>query len=163
MAMDATHQTPLAAAAVNDPSNGEIRDTLRSLIQVNQDAAKGFDEAAERLENPEHVATFRRLGAERARFAGELTEVGSRFLDEMPEDSMASKLHRVWINVKDAFTAGDHAILAAAESGEDHAKETYEDALDDALPDGVRKVVLSQYEAIRTAHDTVKAMRDSTG
>ena len=55
----------------------------------------------------------------------------------------------------DAFVAehADVAVIAAAETGEDVAKESYEKALREALPANVRELVQRQYAGIKEAHD----------
>jgi uncharacterized protein (TIGR02284 family) len=55
-----------------------------------------------------------------------------------------------------------HPVLAAAESGEDHAVSEYEDALAMDLPSQVRELVARQAVEVRAAHDVVKAMRDKS-
>jgi uncharacterized protein (TIGR02284 family) len=54
-----------------------------------------------------------------------------------------------------------HAVLAVAESGEDHAVAEFEKALgNDDLPAAWRPVIVAQAEAVRSAHDEVRALRD---
>jgi uncharacterized protein (TIGR02284 family) len=76
--------------------------------------------------------------------------------------STAGALHRGWINIKSAVTGKDEkAVLNECERGEDSAKNTYKDALEDALPSYIADVIRNQYESIKMAHDRVKALRDS--
>lgn len=67
------------------------------------------------------------------------------------------------MTLKDGATGADAgAILAAAETGEDHAVSEYEDALEsDGLTGEAREVVARQAQAVRSAHDKVKALRDT--
>jgi uncharacterized protein (TIGR02284 family) len=84
--------------------------------------------------------------------------------EKIEEDGSASAaLHRGWMSLKDAISGSDpDGILDAAEQGEDHAKEAYEKALkDDDLAPQARTVVQRQYDDIKSAHDRVKALRDS--
>ncbi len=163
MAAERTEQSLLAITPQDETTLEQPRQTLESLIQVNRDAAEGFAAAADRLERADHAATFRSFAAERTRFADELVDAGSRFLaEDAPGDSVASKLHRAWIGVKDVLTSGDHAILAAAEAGEDHAVATYAEALETNLPTDFGGTVRSQYTSVKQAHDTVREMRDKS-
>jgi uncharacterized protein (TIGR02284 family) len=136
-------------------------DIIRGLVEVNRDAQKGFEESAENLEDSDLSDTFRRLGAERASFASELIDAypGTDLVEE--EGSILGALHRAWIGVKDAFTKGDHAILAAAEAGEDHAVKTYEKALEKDLPERFDSIVRRQYTQVKAGHDTVRELRDA--
>ena len=75
---------------------------------------------------------------------------------------MAGAMQRGWLTLKDAVAGDDpKAVLDAAEQGEDHAVSEFKDALDKDLPADVRTVVERQAQAVRAAHDRVKALRDS--
>jgi uncharacterized protein (TIGR02284 family) len=66
------------------------------------------------------------------------------------------------MSMKDALTGSDpHAILAAAERGEDHAVAQYREALNEDLPAPIRTVVSQQATAVKTAHDQVRDLRDA--
>lgn len=100
--------------------------------------------------------------AQRRRFSDELRSAAHSIGHEIEEDGSATgALHRGWIAVKDALTGDDaHAVLAAAETGEDHAVSEYEDALAKGLPAQIKDVVAKQAADVKAAHDAVKAMRD---
>jgi uncharacterized protein (TIGR02284 family) len=75
--------------------------------------------------------------------------------------STAAKVHRVWGELKARLGGGDHALLSAAEQGEDEAKHAYEEALgSEDFPLPLREVLLRQQRHILTVHDRVKALRD---
>ncbi|MEO8647557.1 MAG: PA2169 family four-helix-bundle protein, partial [Acidobacteriota bacterium] len=87
-----------------------------------------------------------------------------RSLGGDPENtgSTLGALHRGWINIKSAVTGkDDEAILNECERGEDAAKAAYKDALTKGLPANVSEVVGTQQSSIISAHDRVKALRDS--
>lgn len=136
-------------------------DIIRDLVEVNRDAQKGFEESADNLEDPGLSETFRRLGAQRASFASELANAYPSTELTEEEGSVLGALHRAWIDVKNAFTEGDHAILAAAEVGEDHAVKTYEKALDSDLPERLEAIVRRQYSEVKAGHDKVRELRDA--
>ena len=77
--------------------------------------------------------------------------------------SVAGAQHRGWIDLKSALGGGDHAILAATKTGEDHAVNEYKKALDESLPAHVREIVERQYQSVKQAHDKVKGMREKLG
>jgi uncharacterized protein (TIGR02284 family) len=65
------------------------------------------------------------------------------------------------MTVKSTMTGQDAAaIFGAAETGEDSARQSYEEALATDLPADVRTMVDRQYLAVREAHDTVRMIRD---
>jgi uncharacterized protein (TIGR02284 family) len=139
---------------------------LEDLIETLEDGREGFKQAAEKLEDDGHseiAAQMMEFSDQRARFSSELRQLASGRGTEIKESgSAAGALHRGWMSLKDALTGDDpHAVLSAAETGEDHAVSEYEDAVEDeALPSEFRDVVRKQAAEVRRAHDTVRALRD---
>lgn len=140
---------------------------LEDLVETLEDGAKGFERAAELLEDGEGAtplaSQFRSFADQRRRFSAELREYAARTGAAIREDGSAGgAIHRAWMEVKDAATGQDaHAILAAAETGEDHAVSEYQDALEhDDLPEDAREIVARQAQSIRDTHTRVKALRD---
>lgn len=148
------------------PLSDNAQTVLRELMETLIDGHKGFTMAAEALEddgNSDLAREMRQFAEQRQRLATELQESASGLVTLSDVDgSTGGDLHRMWMKVKDALTGDDaHAILATAEEGEDHAKETYEDALDEDLPAGLREVVSRQSSEIVKAHDRVRELRDA--
>src|SRR4028118_703636 len=137
--------------------------TLNNLIETCKDGQEGFKQAAEGIQRSDVKSVFYELGQQRAKFAGELQAL-VRELGGDPEttSSTAGALHRGWISIKSAITGQDDAaILNEAERGEDIAKDQYKKALDMSLPSNVSSVLQRQYQGVQTAHDTVKALRNT--
>lgn len=148
------------------PISENSKTVLRDLMETLIDGHKGFSMAAEALEddgNTELAGEMRMFAEQRQRLATELQEAASGLVTLSDVDgSTGGDIHRMWIKVKDALTGDDaHAILTAAEEGEDHAKETYEEALTEDLPVGLRDVVNRQSAEIVKAHDRVRELRDA--
>jgi len=139
----------------------KVISTLNNLIEINRDSQKGYQEAAERIENPQIKEFCFEQSRTRAQFVGDLQQQ-VRSLGGDPENtgSVAAAVHRGWIDLKSALGGGDHAILAASETGEDYAVKEYKKALDETLPAPVRDVIERQWQSIKLAHDKVKGMRD---
>ncbi len=144
-------------------SNDEVISTLNGLIETCKDGQEGFKVAAEGVERSDLKTLFYEFAQQRSQFTGELqTLVQSLGGDPENSGSIAGTLHRGWINIKSAVTGKDEAsILNECERGEDSAKAAYKSALENALPAHVLDTVQTQYTAIQTAHDRVKALRDS--
>ena len=145
--------------------NEQVGTVLEDLIATLEDGCKGFADAAEKLSADGHSDLAQELTAfstERRQFSDELRMAARNLGHDIKEDgSGAGALHRGWIALKDALTGDDaHAVLASAETGEDHAVSEYEEALKADLPSDVREVVARQAMRVRAAHDAVKAMRD---
>ncbi len=144
-------------------SNDEVISTLNGLIETCKDGQEGFKVAAEGVERSDLKTLFYEFAQQRSQFTGELqTLVQSLGGDPENSGSIAGTLHRGWINIKSAVTGKDEAsILNECERGEDSAKAAYKSALENALPAHVLDTVQTQYTSIQTAHDRVKALRDS--
>ena len=144
-------------------TNDDVISTLNNLIETCKDGQDGFKSAAEGIERSDLKTLFYELGQQRSQFAGELQSL-VREMGGDPETtgSVAASLHRGWINIKSVVTGKDEAaILNEAERGEDAAKKAYKDALAETLPANVMTVVQTQSEAVNTAHDKVRNLRDS--
>lgn len=146
--------------SVNTPD--QIIDTLNELIELNRDGQNGFQEAAGKIEDPQVKAFFLEQSLSRAKFIGELqSEVRSMGAEPENTGTIAGALHRSWMDLKSALGGGDHAILAATETGEDHAITQYTKALEETLPAPVRDMAERQLLSAKQAHDKVKVMRDA--
>ncbi|MEP6704189.1 MAG: PA2169 family four-helix-bundle protein [Acidobacteriota bacterium] len=157
MTSDATFDSTTA-------SNSDVISTLNGLIETCKDGQNGFKEAAEGVERSDLKSLFYEFSQQRSQFAGELQSlVQSLGGDPENSGSIAAALHRGWINIKSAVTGKDEsAILNECERGEDSAKNAYKNALEEALPANVMETIQTQYAAVQSAHDRVKALRDST-
>ena len=144
-------------------SNDNVITTLNGLIETCKDGQNGFKEAAEGVEHADLKPLFYEFSQQRSQFVGELQGL-VRELGGDPESSgsIAGALHRGWINIKSAVTGKDEAaILNECERGEDSAKKAYKEALEAALPTNVTATIQTQFAAVQTAHDRIKALRDA--
>jgi len=166
MINDYENTTPTTSDATFDSttaSNDDVISTLNGLIETCKDGQNGFQEAAEGVERSDLKSLFYEFSQQRAQFAGELQSL-VQSLGGDPENtgSMAAALHRGWINIKSAVTGKDEAaILNECERGEDSAKDTYKDALKQSLPANIMETIQTQYVAVQSAHDRVKALRNA--
>lgn len=139
---------------------------IEDLVETLEDGRKGFSEAAEKLREGGHTQLAEQMmefSDQRARFSNELREMARSAGAELDEEgSAAGALHRGWMDLKAALTGDDaHAILAAAETGEDHAVGEYDDALqEDGLSGRLRELIARQADEVRRAHDRVRDLRD---
>jgi uncharacterized protein (TIGR02284 family) len=140
---------------------------VKDLVTTLEDGREGFATVAESLDESGHshlASRMRDFAAERGRMSAELRQYAGKLGEEIePNGSAVGALHRGWISVKDALTGDDaHAVLAAAEEGEDHAVKAYEEALEEnEISPALRELVTSQAAIVRNAHDTVRDLRDS--
>jgi uncharacterized protein (TIGR02284 family) len=142
----------------------EVIRVLNNLIETSKDGEEGFKECAENLERPD----LKNLMMDRARECEEAArELQSivQGLGGTPEDSASTTgaLHRRWVDLKAALTGkSEQSVLDECERGEDVAKKSYRNALENqALPADIRAVVERQYQGVLRNHDQVKALRDA--
>ena len=139
----------------------QVISTLNSLIELNRDGQKGFQEASDKIGAPQIKEFCSKQSLARAKFVGELRpQVQSLGGEAEKTGSVAAAVHRGWIDLTSTLGGGDHAILIATETGEDYAVGEYKKALDANLPAPVRKIVERQFQSVKRAHDKVKGMRD---
>ena len=141
----------------------ESVDTLNSLIETLKDGQEGFQTAAKDVKDPNIRSTFAQFAAERGQMAEELASQVRQFGEDPDQSgSVAAAAHRGWMNLKSALGGGEKAILNEAERGEDSAVSEFEKALkENTLPQDIQMVVRRQYTQVKSAHDRVKALRDS--
>lgn len=138
----------------------------KDLVETLKDGRAGFTAAADKLrdsDRPQWAETMQRFSQQRDGFIREIVELGHAYGDEVDESgSLAARLHRGWIAMKDAVTGDDAgAVLGAAVTGEDHAVSEYEKALEEDLSEGFRAVVQRQHSAIAAARDEVQALQSA--
>ncbi len=159
MTQDATYESTASL------SNDDVISTLNGLIQTAKDGEEGYKAAADAIERSDLKALFYEFAQQRSRFAGELQSL-VHALGGDPEStgSLSGSVHRGWMDLKAAVTGkNEQSILNDCERGEDAAKDAYGDALQEGLPANIMETVQEQYTAILSAHDRVKALRDSAG
>ncbi|QNL51996.1 PA2169 family four-helix-bundle protein [Olivibacter sp. SDN3] len=141
---------------------------LNDLIEINNDRVAGFEKAIADIneENIDLKTLFQEYTAQSRKFSQELTAiVGSHAGQGEVETgtSVAGNLHRAWIDVKALFGGRDRkSILEEAERGEDAIKKAYSDAIGSgSLVDEALQLVTEQSQEIKSAHDKIRALRDS--
>jgi uncharacterized protein (TIGR02284 family) len=145
--------------------NSEFEKVVKSVINILEDGQKGFADIGGHLKDETLKRYFLAESLKRANFRAELENELHRHgvHDVHEEGTTAGTLHRAWFNLKEKISsADDHSLLAEAERGEDEAKKTYKDALDQELPLPLRQLLAEQNAHIMTSHDYVKNHRDAT-
>ncbi|MCC3153024.1 PA2169 family four-helix-bundle protein [Hymenobacter sp. BT770] len=135
------------------------------LVEINKTAAKGYQEAAEGVTNPQLKSELSRLSQQRAQFASELTQRASQYglsttthgTVEGALTDAAAAVHRGWINIKSAITGHDDAaILGECETGDATALQAYETALESTdLPTEAKRVIEQQHSQVLQAKNWV--------
>jgi uncharacterized protein (TIGR02284 family) len=141
------------------------KNVTKDLMEVLADGREGFTKGAEKLDesnSPELATVFRRYGDQRASFYGELEQMAREYGDNVEESgSIAASLHRGWMSLKDAVSGSSpKGVIDAAEQGEDHAMEAYQDALESDISPDLRSVVQRQLSDVQVAHATIRDLKE---
>jgi len=136
---------------------------LLEVINTLEDGQKGFADLGEHLKDETLKVYFLAESLTRASFRGELeSELHRHGIADVHESGTAlGGLRRAWGDLKAKLGGGDHTLLETAEQGEDEAKKTYRDALDQELPLPVRQLLSVQQAHILRSHDYVRDHRDA--
>ena len=137
---------------------------LQNLIDVLRDGQTGYQKAAEHIKDPSLKSFLNETSLERAKLAGELENEMHRLGEpehRSEEGDMKGRIHRGWLDVKQALGGGDKSVMEWLESGEDTAKKAYKDALDNKeLPTDLRDTIQRQASRVIADHDKVRDLRD---
>jgi uncharacterized protein (TIGR02284 family) len=142
---------------------------INDLVETCKDGVKGYETAAESVENPQIKAELSRYSQQRAQFANELEtqarQIGIHTRQENTIEGaaldVAGAVHRGWINLKSAITGNDsQAVLNECENGDAAALKTYEQALTvENLPPTIKNVIEKQHSEILEAKNHITALK----
>ena len=134
---------------------------LNTLITTTIDSANGFERSAEDADGQSFVEMFREFSQERRQVVGRLQE-RVRQLGGTPNDdgSLKADLHRRWVDLRNAISSGDKAVIEEVERGEDYLKAKYDTALqDNELSAETLAVIREAYQSVRAGHDRASALK----
>lgn len=143
------------------------KDVTENVMEILEDGRDGFNDAAEKLRDssrPDLAPRFEAFAAQRGQFYTELEQMAAAYGDDLDESggSVRATMHRAWMAVKDTLSGDSpEGILDAAEQGEDHAVEAYEDGLKHDVSPNLRTVLERQLADVRRTHDEVKTLRNA--
>ena len=145
--------------------NAELETVLKGVINILEDAQKGFADIGSHLKDERLKHYFLAESLKRGNFRAELeNELHRHGVHDVHENgTVAGTLHRMLFDLREKlFEADDHELLATAERGEDEAKRVYRDALEQQLPFPLRQLLSEQNAHIISSHDYVRDHRDVT-
>ncbi|MGK7390451.1 MAG: ferritin-like domain-containing protein [Candidatus Cyclobacteriaceae bacterium M2_1C_046] len=129
---------------------------LNELLEKNNDAEKGYREAAKNADNSLLQNMLNNEAEKRKKFGLKIKDEIAK-LGGIPEkgDSQASKVHRTWMDVKAALAPNtDDAIVKECERGDKNAIKEYEEVLkeSDLTPSSLKLVQQQREEITDTLH-----------
>lgn len=144
--------------------NKEVVKVLNELLTRNYDAEKGYQKAAEDIDNSLLKDFFKDYSVQRYDFGHEIKDEINRLGAEPDKGaSTASKAHRSWIDLKSLLTGKDaEAVIKECVRGERKALDDYEDALRrNDLPPTSREVVQRQHDKIQNAVERLNQIENT--
>jgi uncharacterized protein (TIGR02284 family) len=132
--------------------------TFNRLIELARDATDGFRAAADAVRDPALARLFATYAQQRADFVRELEDQVRR-LGGVPQQrgSVSGAVHRGFINIRAAVSGRDErAMLSEAERGEQVALSTYDEVLQQSLPQDVRNVITRQARRVKETYDALR-------
>jgi uncharacterized protein (TIGR02284 family) len=146
--------------------NLEFEKVVKSVINILEDGQKGFADLGAHLKDETLKRFFLAESLKRANFRAELENELHRHgvADVHEEGTVSGTLHRAWGDLKaKVLGTNDHEILVTAEQGEDEAKKTYQQALDQELPLPLRQLLAEQNADVLTSHNFIRDRRNALG
>ncbi|MTI20165.1 PA2169 family four-helix-bundle protein [Fulvivirga sp. RKSG066] len=142
--------------------NKEIKDRLQDILDLCQDGALGYTQAAKETADSEIKTIFNRLSQQRKLFIEELKE-DARDLGVEPkaEGTISGFFHRNWMDVKSNFQSKEsEAVIEEAQRGEKAALEVYNDVIQkETMPGFINEKLKQQRGMIEGAIEQLKEFK----
>ncbi len=136
---------------------------LNELLKKNQDAARGYETAAENVPEEGLKNFFRNRAQQRDSFSRELeSEIRAWHGEPAEGGSATGSLHRAWMDLKATFSGNSsEATLEECIRGEKASVENYREVLEDPeVPATLRTKLLTQIAQIEEMLLEVKTLED---
>ncbi len=144
-------------------NNDDTVAILNDLIEISKDGEEGFRISAELVNDENLKKTFleRAEGCKKAVtvLQNKVKELGVNYPTQ--SGSVLGSLHRGWININMVLSDNDSTVLEGCERAEEVAKDVYTKALEQELPEEVRRVVQHQYEGLLKNYELVRNLRNT--
>jgi len=148
-------------------TNDKLVEVLNDLVEINNDRIKGYENALKEVENettplrPVFDAMKNQSQSNKNELIAAISATGGKVDND---SSVLGKLHRMWMDLRTAFSAKDgKTTLETCEFGEDAILKAYDEALgsDAEMNADTRQLLVKQKEDLKKSHDKIKAMRDT--
>lgn len=141
--------------------NQETIDALQGLIEMNIDAATGFQTAAAQAEDVAIKELLSELGERRQEQANELRGLLLRNAAEPAgAGTTAAALHRAWISVRTAVSQNvDYSLLVESGRGETLLRERYKQVLLDHPGAAVNDVLHRHFTEVNSTVERLEGLQ----
>lgn len=143
-------------------SNHDIR-VLNDLIETTIDSADGYAEAARDTQAERYSATFQARASERRQIAARLQQQVQAFGGDAERGgSMLASAHRMFVNLRKTMSAGDQAVVAEVERGEDQLRAMYESAMhDDNLSEPTHALIVDAFRSVESGQEQMRLLKQA--
>jgi uncharacterized protein (TIGR02284 family) len=141
---------------------------LNDLLEINNDRIEGYRTAMEETNDFDLKRIFENLQETSVTCKRDLVQEIIRCGGNPTQETKTSgKMFRAWMDFKASLTSKNRkTILNSCEQGEDVAVEAYEDVLNDKPSEHLSPKQISmideQYRTIKSDHDLVRSLRNTT-
>ncbi|MDB4292621.1 PA2169 family four-helix-bundle protein [Maribacter sp.] len=142
----------------------KIEDSIKGILEKNEDAIKGFEKAAENAKELGTKAYFSKRVENRTMFLKQMrnsvTELNLG--NNEIEGSTAGAVHRTWMDVKAFFSSdNDESMLEEAVRGDKSAVKEYNEVLAETMiPSRVKEIIREQRDSIQNDLETSEILED---
>jgi uncharacterized protein (TIGR02284 family) len=146
-------------------TDNKSADVLNDVLETLIDSTHGYEKAAEIAERPTYKNFFSRRAASRRAMAAavrnEITQLGGT---SDTDGTILASAHRVFMGLSAAMQDNDEAAINAVETGEEHLRKKFEDALGNDDLTGSAKTLLRNYQGeLRADGRLIDHLEDATG
>lgn len=145
--------------------NAEIKNKLKEIININVDGYKGFEKAANHMDNDEIQTIFLRLAQQRKLFSEELNNLTKKDLGFEIDSSgtVVGFFHRNWIDATSKISdKSDKSIINDALQGEDSALKVYNEVIQgNELPDYIEEKLKDQRTLIEGSRNQLHSFKST--
>lgn len=131
---------------------------LNDLLAKNYDAERGYNNAAQKSDNPVLKSFYRSKASNRYSYGHQIKDILTYMDADIDKGtSFTGDLHNAWINFRNIFSINtEEAILDEVERGEEASLHEYDEFLKNRdLPERVRQVITYQRNNIARALNKV--------
>ena len=144
----------------NIPSQNHDIKVLHDLIETTIDSAEGYNEAARETAAPAYRDSFKRRAGEHSKVAQVLQRRLETLGGDPEEGGGIAGAHRMFVNLRRTFGAGEQAVVEEVERGEGQLKALFENALhDEELSLPTRTLISSAYDVVQSGYKQLQALR----
>jgi len=135
--------------------------TLNDLIAIARDGKEFYEEAAQKVDDPDLRTLFARIATTKTQIVNELT-TAVQAAGGKPDDSgtIVGTMQQMYGRIRAALGEKEYGYVAELEESEDRLLEAFDEAARDAdTPPAARDVVVRLLPEVRACHDVMRTRK----